>query len=515
VHVSKEEEYFLRIGLDSQTPYILIFKAQNIKDPRTFFFEEINDEKINSIKIIPYDKLIYIETEKHTLECIFYGKEKNIRLKDKKEKIIGSFKKNKTSQNIPSDYSPAPLSTTRDLLNLDKTKIKQTISAFLTKNLGGYNKRLSEEVCFRSTINPTTQVADLKEDKWRILVDNIIAIESEIKEDDYFLYEIPDQSVVLSLVKLNQMPDTYKITVYPDANSAWKQYIYLSQQSGGFDKILQRCREKIKKRIAYLERTLKKITDFKDLEEKKAQSEIKGFLLQTFANDIKKGSDQVKLKNIYSEEEEYITITLNPRLSTHDNAAKYFNKYKDIDTKKESLKFKEETYQNELKYWKKIYHDSEKIDNLKKAEQLEQLLVQKKLIQKRKENNKPDSGSDISSFNRVLLNGKWEIVIGKNAENNDLLTFQFANKYDLWLHAQGVSGSHVVIRKHNKNTNPPMEIIKQAASIAAFFSGAKNSSSVPVNYTEVRYVRKPRKAPSGTVVISNSKTIFVEPKKYI
>jgi predicted ribosome quality control (RQC) complex YloA/Tae2 family protein len=106
-------------------------------------------------------------------------------------------------------------------------------------------------------------------------------------------------------------------------------------------------------------------------------------------------------------------------------------------------------------------------------------------------------------------------LIGKNADNNDLLTFKFARKYDIWLHAQGVSGSHVVIRLPNKTTDPPMDIIKQAASIAAYFSSAKNSAMVPVNYTSVRYVRKPRKSSPGTALITNSKTIFVEPKKYI
>ena len=115
----------------------------------------------------------------------------------------------------------------------------------------------------------------------------------------------------------------------------------------------------------------------------------------------------------------------------------------------------------------------------------------------------------------MILKQQWEIFIGKNSENNDLLTFKFARKYDIWLHAQGVSGSHVIIRVRDKNQKPPMDIIEQAASVAAFFSAGKNSSTVPVNYTEVRYVRKPRKSPPGTVIFSHPNTIFVEPRKYI
>jgi predicted ribosome quality control (RQC) complex YloA/Tae2 family protein len=269
------------------------------------------------------------------------------------------------------------------------------------------------------------------------------------------------------------------------------------------------------RRIKYLEKTLKKVTDFKELEEKKIKSELKGHLLYTFSSEIKKGTDLVKLKNIYTTGEEYISIKLNPKLSIQENASRYFNKFKDIDTKKEALKAKQDTYQDELIYWKKIYHESQKIDNLRKAEKLVDLLVQKKLIQKRKGTEKSVSSVDKSTFYRVLLNGNWEILIGKNAENNDLLTFKFARKHDIWLHAQGVSGSHVVVRLPDKNNYPPIKLIEQAASIAAYFSSARNSSTVPVNYTEVRYVRKPRKAPPGTAMVTNSKTIFVEPKKYI
>ena len=106
-------------------------------------------------------------------------------------------------------------------------------------------------------------------------------------------------------------------------------------------------------------------------------------------------------------------------------------------------------------------------------------------------------------------------LIGQIDENNDLLTHKFAKKHDIWMHAQGVPGSHVIVRLPEKNTQPPLDILMQAASIAAYFSNAKNSKSVPVNYTEVRYVRKPRKSSAGTALMTRSKTLFVEPKKYI
>jgi predicted ribosome quality control (RQC) complex YloA/Tae2 family protein len=313
---------------------------------------------------------------------------------------------------------------------------------------------------------------------------------------------------------LQHLSSDYKRVIYKELNQAWKQFIFLYRQKYTTDRLLSQSRKRIRNRINYLEKTLKKITNFSQLKEKKAISELKGHLLLTHLSNIKRGIDQVKLKNIYSATEEFISIKLDPRISIQENAGKYFEKYKNISGMKENLKLKKDTYTRELDFWKKTYAEAEKIDSLKKAEKLEQLLEDKHLLQ-RENIKKKKIRLDTSSFNRLLIDQQWEILIGKNARNNDLLTFKFSNKHDIWLHAQGVTGSHVVIHLADKNHKPPQKVIEQAAAVAAYFSAAKNSSTVPVNFTEVRYVRKPRKALPGAVLMTQAKTIFVEPKKVL
>ncbi|MFC2088895.1 NFACT RNA binding domain-containing protein, partial [Calditrichota bacterium] len=149
--------------------------------------------------------------------------------------------------------------------------------------------------------------------------------------------------------------------------------------------------------------------------------------------------------------------------------------------------------------------------SIKEAENLYNILVQKRLIQKDKLDAKKNINLEYS-FKKTILDKRWEIYIGKNDKNNDLLTLKFAHKFDLWFHAQGAAGSHIIIRLSNKNELPPAHIIEQAASIAAFHSDDKHSSTVAVIYTQVRFVRKPRKAKPGTVSVQQHKTIFVEPK---
>jgi len=107
--------------------------------------------------------------------------------------------------------------------------------------------------------------------------------------------------------------------------------------------------------------------------------------------------------------------------------------------------------------------------------------------------------------------GKWEVRVGRTNAENDLLTHRFAAPDDIWLHASGVPGSHVVLRMQGRNGNPPRDVLEAAAALAARFSKAKHAGTVPVLWTRKRYVRKPRGAKPGLAACTNEKTIFVRP----
>jgi predicted ribosome quality control (RQC) complex YloA/Tae2 family protein len=505
---------FLRIGLQHFLPYLITDSIRNIKEPSFDFFEPLWQDKIMNFTIKPFDKRVTITCENYLLQCRFYGTKPNVILTDTKGNLLSSFKKFSEQPSLLSGESDAFIRQHPDLSAVDRHKITQPAGEFFIREIGGFNNTLSKELFFRVKLNPETPLCNLAENEWLDLLKLYNELIRELEDGRVWLYEHTQKAPVLSPLPLRHLPVDYSPKVFSDTNQAWKQFLFLHQQKHQLQRQLQQSLSAINKKIDYLRSSLKKISDFNQLEEKKKLSELKGHLLQTFASDIAQGTDQVKLKNIFSAAGEKILIKLNPALSIHENAKKYFEKYKNIVTIKADLNAKRDTYQHELRYWQDIYHDAVKIDNLKKAEKLTDLLEAQKLVQTdspAEKNQKPDT----FSFNRLLLDQKWEILIGKNARNNDILTFKFAHKYDIWLHAQGVPGSHVIIHLKDKNRQPPSEIVEKAASIAAFFSNAKTSATVPVNYTNVRYVRKPRNAAAGIVTISHEKTIFVEPKKYL
>lgn len=113
---------------------------------------------------------------------------------------------------------------------------------------------------------------------------------------------------------------------------------------------------------------------------------------------------------------------------------------------------------------------------------------------------------------RYELPGGWVVLVGRSNQENDVLTHKVARQRDIWLHARGVAGSHVVLQRGGHKDNPSRETLTQAAGIAAYYSKARTSRMVPVIYTEKRYVRKPRKAPPGLAVCSREKVLMVKPQ---
>ncbi len=114
-------------------------------------------------------------------------------------------------------------------------------------------------------------------------------------------------------------------------------------------------------------------------------------------------------------------------------------------------------------------------------------------------------------FRRYLVDGRWEVWVGRNNKENDELTHRAAHNRDIWLHAQGVPGSHVILRTAGKPEQVPKTVLAKAAGIAALNSRARHSELVPVIHTEKKYVRKPRKTLPGTAVCLREKSIFVSP----
>lgn len=234
---------------------------------------------------------------------------------------------------------------------------------------------------------------------------------------------------------------------------------------------------------------------------------IKGELLNAYLHQVKPGMTKISLPNYYDENKD-LEISLAPELSPQRNAQKYFTKYQKL---RNSIKYVNEqidlTKQN-IAYFESV---QTAVDNAEPADiaaiisELESQGYLKKTA--RKERKQKITEKQLSTFK--LTSGKT-VLVGKNNYQNDWLTFKKSQKNDLWFHVKNIPGSHVLIQ--NTGEDDPSDLdIKETAEIAAYYSKARLSSHVQVDYVPVKRVKKPNGAKPGFVIYTGQNSLEVTP----
>jgi predicted ribosome quality control (RQC) complex YloA/Tae2 family protein len=160
-----------------------------------------------------------------------------------------------------------------------------------------------------------------------------------------------------------------------------------------------------------------------------------------------------------------------------------------------------------LEYLQSVLTSVKNAESYDEIEEIKRELTETGYIRYRKEDKKKNKTSKPHHF--VSSDG-IHIYVGKNNIQNDFLTLKFADKQDIWMHTKNIPGSHVILKNNGKISDMALE---EAATLAAFYSKAKESTKVPVDYTEVKNVKKPSGSKPGMVIYYTNKTIYVDPKK--
>lgn len=259
--------------------------------------------------------------------------------------------------------------------------------------------------------------------------------------------------------------------------------------------------------IAKLENKTKKLQEEQKAAENLDTWKLYGELLTANSYLLKKGDAEAAVDNYY-EQGTTVTIPLDPRKSPIDNAQRYFSRYakaknaliqiaEQLDKTKEDIRYFEMIKQQVLQA------SPNDIDEIR--EELAELGYMR--LRRSKKKNKPKKPAPESFVSSEGI----AISVGKNNKQNDYLTFKLAARDHIWLHTKDIPGSHVVIHA----ADPGEQTIEEAAVLSAYFSKARESSSVPVDYTEIRHVKKPSGAKPGFVIYFEQKTMFVTPDEDI
>lgn len=276
----------------------------------------------------------------------------------------------------------------------------------------------------------------------------------------------------------------------------------IRQQTSQLMRKLKNEVDKNKKKIKILQKELKQA-------EKADHYRILGELVTANLHQIKRGEKTVEVINFYDPDAPALTIELDPTLSPAENAQRYFKKYNKL---KASLKWNQEQIEKsraDIEYLESVLTQIENA-GLKDIEQIQEELAEEGWLKKTSRQNKPRKKEAPVPYEATASDGT-PILIGKNNKQNDYLTHKLAASSHIWLHTKDIPGSHVVIRASQVRD----ETLLEAAMLAAYFSKARDSSQVPVDYTQIKHVKKPAGARPGFVTYDHQQTIYVTPEKEV
>ena len=257
-------------------------------------------------------------------------------------------------------------------------------------------------------------------------------------------------------------------------------------------------------------RTEKKISlRLLDLEKCKNRETLRiyGELIKANLYSIKNGSEFAEVVNYYDSELKTVKIPLNPAISPSANENKYFKDYKKSYTAEQTLTALIEKDRKELEYFDAVLDSINRSSTLSDLQEIREELEETGYIKRTKDKRKKNNSNSV--FKEYTSREGYRILVGKNNRQNDLITTQIASKLDLWFHTKDIAGSHVLVMSGGKVVSD--QTVLQAATLAAKNSKAAASSKVAVDYTPVKFVKKPNGAKPGMVIYTTNKTIFVNP----
>ncbi len=230
-----------------------------------------------------------------------------------------------------------------------------------------------------------------------------------------------------------------------------------------------------------------------------------GDLLNANIYRLEKGMTKVTLEDFYTGEPR--EITLDARLSPAQNAQKYYNEYRKLDTAEKMLTDLIGKGQQELVYIDSVFDAVSRTDSETDLAEIRRELREQGYL--RGGVRADEKVKKLSEPLKFRSSEGFDILVGRNNRQNDQLTLKTAKATDIWLHTQGIAGSHVIIRTEGKEV--PEQTLFEAAMLAAYHSKGRESSQVPVDYTAVKFVKKPAGAKPGMVIFTNNRTLFVAP----
>lgn len=529
LHIYNKVNFYLVLDAAGACIYIANQAPQHLPVPTAFCMllrKHLEQGRITAVEQYGLDRILNIQIDSigfantfvtKTLCVELTGKNSNIILLDGNRilqaiKHIG-IKDNSFRQIQPNrEYVLPPQKNAA--LNLEQVSVTQLDSMFkaapnsklskiLTGKIQGIGNIIAQEILFRAGVCDKA-AQDVDDNDTELLYKVCAQIAGQIHAaNEIYAYAKGGRFLALSLFKLRSLAHNVDITakVFADINAAILYFKDLVPEQPAenklYGKIIANETERQERKLEALQRDLsaaQAAQDFKNIADN----------LMVYIYDIVPNAAEYTCMDIYGDRQ--LCIDLDPRLSALHNANNYYKRYNKAKRALQLIDGQLAQTGEYLQYLRALEVSLETVTTIAELAEIKQELYSIALLHAPKK-NKP-TGTTSKPY-IVRLNKETTIYIGKNNLQNDFVTFKIGRSKDLWLHVQKQPGSHVLIKTDKAHLEP--EEIQLAAQFAAYFSKAKNSQNVPVDYTLRKNVRKPSGAKPGFVLYENQNTVYVTP----
>lgn len=499
--------------LPKEPSSLCMFLRKHIEGSRIVKVEQINGDRIICIQT---DKLemdgsitstfIYVELMGKYSNCIFV--QDGVIL----ESLIhvSPLMNRERSISPKLHYELPPNANRVSLMDFDYNEIKNLLTSFgdgtvqqsIRAIFNGFGKPLLDEVLLTSDLSGNEIISDLIPTQVDALAKALYELKIKLNESNGLLTLINDNNKKAHATFILQ---NYKVLKeYSTISEALEESIHNTKSIHTADKELEKI---LTAAIKKEEGRHQKIKDELDDTNKMDTYKLYGDILMINAHLQVQYEPSIQLPNLLSEDGELLTIPLKPNLTIVENGQWYYKLYTKLKNRMVSGEYQLNASTTKLEYLKSILYSISLATTRESLEEIRKECMDAGIIKKSK---KPLSYKLGKSNYIHLTIDEGEIFIGRNNQQNEYLTHRFAKPTDIWFHTQDIQGSHLILRL---NVEPDDMILSKVAQYAAYFSKARETSKVPVDYTYIKNIKKPPGSPLGFVIFSTHQTMIVEPKK--
>ena len=522
---NNREQFRLLLSVEASLP-IAYFTEDKKKNPLVapnfcmLLRKHIQNARILSVTQPDFERIIRFELEhlnelgdicKKYLIVELMGKHSNIIFIDDENKIIDSIKHipkyiSSVSEVLPGrEYFVPKTGIKYNPLTIDGVTFKEGIAKSnelvykaIYEILTGISPIIAKEICRGASVGLERIANGVDDDELEELYGQLLKVISKVRSNDYIynIYYEDSKPLEYSVFPLVEYEDC-EISTYASVSELLETfyreknvYIRIRQKSIDLRKIVQTALERNQKKYK-LQR--KQLED----SQKKDVYKTYGELLITYSYSIVSGSKKAELINYYDNSN--VTIALDEDLSVMDNAKRYFDKYAKLKRTFEALSKLTIETESEIEHLESISNSLDIAMYEEDLYEIKEELIRSGYI-KRKNIGKA-AKSTSKPFHYMSSSGD-DIYVGKNNIQNEMITFQLANGNDWWFHAKGIPGSHVVVKSIGDEIDDAT--YEEAASLAAYYSKARGSDKVDVDYTQRKNIKKPAGSRLGFVIYNTN-----------